>query len=219
MHINSRHIMFDMDGVIIDSTAIHSEAFSIAFSDYEVDFNYDNWKGSSTKHVVAGVLKNHNLAINELDRIIKIKQEVALFLLKSAHPSDLLINGAAECLALLSDRYKIALCTSAGEMAVQHLIDGSDLRSIFTFILSANDVVNSKPSPEIYLIGAQKFGVHPKDCVVIEDSKNGLISAYLAGCQVIHFEYVTDLLINSLPFYSKITTVQNHAKLQNLLLL
>lgn len=215
---NFNHIMFDMDGVIVDTSRIHKMAFEQAFLGYEVNFTYEDWKGSSTKDVVAAVFKDLQLPIGELAYITKAKQKIALSNLKSTLPEDLFFEGAIDSLVQLAEKFKIALCTAAGEETVQHVLAVKDLAKLFTFVITSNEISRSKPDPEIYNAGARKFKKPPYECLVIEDSKNGLLAAYRAGCQIIHYGTRSDESVSVLPFFSQIASVENHKTLKKLLL-
>lgn len=91
-----------------------------------------------------------------------------------------------QLLTLLKNKgYKIALCSSSGEQTIEMNLNYVGIMNDFDVIVNGSMVSNGKPAPDIYLLTAQKLGVHPSDCLVIEDSKNGIISGYKAGMDVI----------------------------------
>jgi beta-phosphoglucomutase len=210
--------MFDMDGVIVDTSKIHSEAFHQTFSEFSVDFEYDIWKGSSTREVIFSVFKDTTLSIPELEELVTRKQNLALLYLKSSTIDDLFFENAVDSLFAFAQISNLGLCTSAGRSSVEHILKIGGLNQVFSFVMTSNDISKSKPHPEIYLKGVKKFGVPAEECLVIEDSKNGLLAARSAGCQVIHFGDKNEKSLASLPFFEEIISVSSYRDLQRLLL-
>lgn len=89
-------------------------------------------------------------------------------------------------LNLLKDKgYKIALCSSSGEVTIEMNLNYVGIKEYFDVIVNGSMVSNGKPAPDIYLLTAEKLGVKPNECLVIEDSKNGILSGHKAGMDVI----------------------------------
>ena len=105
-----RHIMFDMDGVIVDTSKIHSEAFHQTFSEFSVDFDYEIWKGSSTREVVFSVLKDTTLSISKLEELVTKKQNLALLNLKLTTIEDLFFENAIDSLFSFAQFFNLGLC-------------------------------------------------------------------------------------------------------------
>jgi HAD superfamily hydrolase (TIGR01509 family) len=112
----------------------------------------------------------------------------------------------------------LGLCTSAGKSSVEQILKVGGLNDVFGFVITSNDVSKSKPNPEIYAEGAKRFGVPADECLVIEDSRNGLISARLAGCQTIHFGDKNEQYLASLPFFNDLISAASYSDLRRLLL-
>lgn len=95
--------------------------------------------------------------------------------------------GAVEILAHLEQlaNRPLALTTSSAANSVDRIMDICDLRSHFHFRLTAEDIAQSKPHPEIYLTAAEKFSISPEEMLVFEDSENGCRSGVAAGANVI----------------------------------
>lgn len=81
--------------------------------------------------------------------------------------------------------YKIALCSSSGESTIHLNLDYVGIKDDFGVIVNGTMVSNGKPAPDIYLLTANKLGVNPNECLVIEDSKNGILSGHEAGMDVV----------------------------------
>ena len=82
---------------------------------------------------------------------------------------------------------RTGLATNSERAAVLHVLHALDLESSLDLVLTSEDVRNPKPDPEIYLLAAQRFEVSPEECIVVEDSANGVRAAVAAGMNVIAF--------------------------------
>jgi len=95
-------------------------------------------------------------------------------------------EGAKELLELLVEKgVKIALATGTSRPSVMHHLAAVDAEKYFDAIVCGGDVENGKPSPDIFLLAAEKLGATPKDCIVLEDSPNGVKAAAAAGMRCI----------------------------------
>lgn len=91
-----------------------------------------------------------------------------------------------QLLSQLKDKgYRIALCSSSGIKSIEMNLNYVGIMEDFDVIVNGSMVSNGKPAPDIYLLTAEKLGVKPNECIVIEDSKNGIISGHKAGMNVI----------------------------------
>lgn len=94
--------------------------------------------------------------------------------------------GLYEILDYLKNKgYKIALASSTNSQSVHHHLKEKDIEKYFDAVICGDMVEKSKPEPDIYLKACKELNENPADCVAIEDSKNGLLSAHRAGMQVI----------------------------------
>lgn len=86
---------------------------------------------------------------------------------------------------LEADGFKIALASSTGKEGVYRNLKDADIEYFFSAVICGDMIEKSKPAPDIYLKAAETLGVNPAECFAVEDSKNGIISAYSAGMKVI----------------------------------
>ena len=94
--------------------------------------------------------------------------------------------GLYELLAYLKERgYKLAVASSTKRHKVEKHLADADVRHYFDAVICGDMVEKSKPEPDIYLKAAAALGVNPEDCIALEDSRNGLLSAHSAGMQAI----------------------------------
>ena len=177
-------IMFDLDGVIIDTEPLHERTKRMAFDQYGVtapeDF-YAQFIGRSDKDMVKGVVEQFAPSLEWRD-VLARKHE----LFNEMEGEIELIPGAAEFIAAARKCFdKLALVTSATRRNQQYALRRFELESSFDVIVTAEDIVRTKPDPEPYLTAVSRLGVPAETCLVIEDSTHGVASANAAGCAVV----------------------------------
>jgi HAD superfamily hydrolase (TIGR01509 family) len=95
-------------------------------------------------------------------------------------------SGAKQLLSYLKENgYKVALATATGFERTKRYLEQLGLFEYFDEIVCASMVEKGKPEPDIYLYAAQKLGLKPEECMALEDSQNGIKSAYSAGCKTV----------------------------------
>jgi HAD superfamily hydrolase (TIGR01509 family) len=96
-----------------------------------------------------------------------------------------LVPGARDALARCAAVWPLALATGSTRRLIELVLDGGGLREFFRVTVSVDDVAAAKPSPDVYLRAAALLGIDPVRCVAVEDSANGVVSAYAAGMGVV----------------------------------
>ena len=177
----TKAIIFDMNGVLIDDEHIHELAFGKVLLNYGLKIDHDDYQ-----KICAG--KTDKEGFEELAKILRISIDPEIAVAEkgkyylSLFPSQKrTFLGAIELVRALSQKYVLALASSAVSNEVELILQTFKIRNLFKVITSAEDVKHGKPDPEPYLLTAKKLGLSPKDCVVIEDSPNGISSAIAAG--------------------------------------
>ena len=181
-------IIFDMDGVIIDSNPYHKiswEHFLVKnghpFNDEIFDNIISGKTGSTSIRLLLGEDLSEEIAAGYLKEIDGDFQEI-LRQAKDVEPTPGL---PAFLQAIRSAGYKTALATSAPPGNVDLTLERTNLRKYFDVILDKTDVTNGKPDPEVYLNAVNRLGTEKDRCVVFEDSRAGIQSAISAGLRVI----------------------------------
>ena len=179
-------IIFDMDGVIFDTEKVYLHIWTKVFENYGYKMRKDIYcsvLGTGRENVKKVFLSNfgENLPID--DMYIEKDEE-----LKRAVDNGIpLKNGAYEILLYLKkNNYKIALATSAIQERALKQLSNANIKEFFDAIVCRDEVKETKPNPEIFLKAAEKLGVSPDRCIVIEDSSAGIKAAYDAGMIAIH---------------------------------
>ena len=182
--INYQAIIFDMDGVIIDSEPLHEKAQRIVFSQYQLTVPstvFSAFKGKTEADVFGHVVERY--ADNRVDaaELIALKHAVYSSLMDELH----LFDGARPFIERLAERgIPLGLTTSATRRDQQRTFALFELDPYFNVVVTADDVTNPKPDPEPYLTTARRLDVAPDSCLVIEDSTHGVTAARRAGCTV-----------------------------------
>ncbi|MBN1385831.1 HAD family phosphatase [Candidatus Woesearchaeota archaeon] len=176
-----RAVIFDLDNVLADSEKLHFRAFSAVFADHGKVLDqavYDRLVlGLSDKVGMANLLGHFSLKA-DVRKLIAKKHRLFLALAKD----DLFpVPGSVGFLRSLHGKFKLALATGSELKEATLMISKLGIKGLFDAVLTAEDIKRSKPDPEIYLKAAKRLGVHPDDCVVIEDSPSGVEAAKSAG--------------------------------------
>ena len=178
-------IIFDMDGVLWISERAHASAYIDVFDSVGITSpDYQTLAGRETSAVIQAVLNDHGLNwdISEIKKLVDQKRYLAHDSLKKNPP---LVDDCAETLIRLSANYQLALASSGSRRNVQLLLNTCNANSLFSTVLSGEDVEEAKPSPEIYLKVLQELNVKASEALVIEDALHGIHAANRAGIRVI----------------------------------
>lgn len=175
-------VLFDMDGVIVDTEPLHRKAYFKMFDDFGISVSpdlYATFTGAATKKVCQTLVDHFNINATA-DELAKIKRKYFKYFFEN-DPDFTLIPGVKE----LINHYfnlglKLVLASSASKVTIQMVFEKFNLNSYFIGALSGDDLKESKPNPEIFLLAA-KLAQEPTDhCIVIEDSTNGINAAHAA---------------------------------------
>ncbi len=179
-------VIFDWDGTLADSKKVIIESFQKVLSDINciVDDDFlERMIGIGTKLMIIESLKENHIEYDDnfVEELTKKKLEHQVNLSKNVK----LFDGTVLLLEELHGRIKIALATMSNRVVIEDLLKQKGLESFFEVVISADDVINPKPHPEIFIKCAKKLNVDPKDCVVVEDSIFGVEAAKTAGMKCI----------------------------------
>lgn len=180
--------IFDLDGVIIDSEPLHYEADRIVFREYGVelaDGELDVYVGIDARRMVTELRDKYRIKTS-LDDLLTKLQCVKLDLLKTWKFDA--IDGIKDLISdLINNNIAIAMASSSPMKFIQLAIEKVGISEYFDIIVSGEHVDKSKPEPDIFLRAASLLKVKPSDCLVLEDSVNGVIAAKKAGMKCIAF--------------------------------
>ncbi len=178
-------VIFDMDGVLLDSEPLHYEAVRLILEEQGVEFpieDYFRYLGTTLTSTWDDLCERYPIAMYFEQFEARYNADV----LKQYQAGAPLIRGARELVEQLRNAgVPIAVASSSHREWVEAALTGAGLRDYFDQTTAGNEVSMGKPSPEIYLKAAEKLGFDPANCVAIEDAPAGVESAKAAGMSVV----------------------------------
>ncbi|HEY9734063.1 MAG TPA: HAD family phosphatase [Drouetiella sp.] len=186
-------LIFDMDGVLIDSEPLHLQAYQETLKDFGITFTeQDNrpFLGRVDLELAEHLVSQHQLPINALQLVEN--KEKNLSRLFSTHlvpmPGVIKVLEHAQKLSI-----PCAVASSATLPTVELIVRRLDIARYFQTLTSGEEVPHGKPAPDVYLLAARRIGVLPINCLVIEDSFNGVLAAKAAQMKCIAIPCLTTL--------------------------
>lgn len=183
-------VIFDMDGVIIDSEPLHYKVFKeylhskwgMSITDEE----YSTFIGATNYHMYAVLKEKYQLAEEVTALVEEYEEKCSAYLTESKTEKpilgvDVLVKN------LYQNNIRLALASSSPKKNIKLVLEMFGLAPYFEVVVSGQEVVNSKPSPDIFLRAAKLLNLLPEECLVFEDSKNGVAAAKEAGMKCIAF--------------------------------
>ncbi len=171
-------VIFDWDGTLADTRKAVVQSFQTVLTKAGCKVTkefLERLMGVGTKKTIIEAFRQCNMKINveTLDNLSKEKVRI------QAELTDLVqvFEGVTELLDALETKTKLAMATMSGRQVINKALAEKNLESYFETVISADDINNPKPNPEIFLKTAKTLGVRPKDCVVVEDSIFGVKAA------------------------------------------
>ena len=177
--------VFDLDGVILHSTPVHTLAWQQYLASHGIEQAHiaDRMLGRHNAEIVQEFFAGHELTPDDIVRHGESKESLYRGLMRPL-VEEHLVAGAREFLQRHSG-IPMAVASNAERANVDFVLDTAGLRGFFRAITSGHDVARPKPAPDIYLHAARMLRVAPADCVVFEDSITGVAAARAAGMRVV----------------------------------
>ncbi len=175
-----RALLFDCDGTLVDTMGLHRVVWEEIFAPFGFAITDEWWEEVGNAPIEPFVLAAVPDATDEL--IAQMRTDSILMFDKRLHLLEPL-----EHVADIAQRYHgvlpMAVCSGGFREPVVGSLEAVGIAHLFDFVVTADDVVNSKPAPDLYLLGLERLGLGPADVVVYEDSEIGMASAIAAGVQ------------------------------------
>ena len=214
-------VIFDMDGVIIDSEPLHFMVDKIILKKLNINSpdNYLDQFVGFTNPAMWEVIKNEYSVKESIDELIDLQMSIKL---KQLEENDYFpIDGITELLKSLAEKnYKAGIASSSPRIFIEAVIKKLKIENYFFKIVSGEEVPKSKPEPDVFLTTAKQLEAKPNSCVVIEDSKSGVAAAKKAGMKCIGFQNPSsgnqdlssaDIIVHSIADI-KYSTIENLLK-------
>ena len=185
-----------MDGVIVDTEPVHHYAYNQHFKQLNIDVSpemYASFTGNSTKNTYEKIKANFDV-VEEIPDLVEAKRNIFNDAFDSKE--DLcLIEGVENLIKeLYSNGMQLVLASSSANVTIDRVFTRFGLHKYFTHLVSGEDFPNSKPHPAIFLHAAKLSGTSVENCVVIEDSTNGILAAKAAGIYCIGYDSINTKL-------------------------
>jgi beta-phosphoglucomutase family hydrolase len=182
-----RAVIFDMDGVIVESEHLHIKAEQQTMLKHGVRISAEElhtYTGTTAELMFTELIKKYKLNTT-FERVFDEKEEFMFKLLeKETRPT----KGVIELLKKLKRKgIKLGIASSSHRKLIEYILRRLDIVRLFDFVVSAEDIVHSKPNPEIFLRSARGLRVEPVECLVVEDAKLGVEAAKNAGMRVVGY--------------------------------
>lgn len=176
-------VLFDMDGVIVNTEPLHRKAYFKMFDDINIDVSdefYASFTGASTKKVCERLIDKFSLT-HSTDELISIKRAYFKEYFDNDPDFDL-IEGVRDLIKhYYQNGIKLVLASSASMDTINWVFEKFDLNQYFIGKISGADLKESKPHPEIFTKAAEIANEPKEFCMVIEDSTNGILAAHRAN--------------------------------------
>lgn len=180
-----RAIIFDMDGVLIDSEAIHFEANKKVLADMGKNLTYEYYKkfiGGTLSRMWEIMLEEGMVELDlTVEQLNKMSNDATAGLIEQnggAYPA---VEGACELVKALKEQgFKLAVASSSDYARIERTLQKLNIRQYFEAIVSGEELENPKPAPDVFIKAADMLDVTSSECIVIEDSGNGVKAAKAA---------------------------------------
>ncbi len=177
-------IIFDLDGVIVKTDELHYRAWKRLanaegiFFDREIN---NRLRGVSRIASLEIILERspRTYSAEEKNRLASIKNQYYVELLKTLTPDDIM-PGVTKTLEELKRR-KILTAIGSSSKNARAILEQIKLANVFDAVADGNDIINSKPAPDVFLKAADMLGLRPAECAVVEDAEAGIAAAKSAG--------------------------------------
>ncbi|HWQ59654.1 MAG TPA: HAD family phosphatase [Candidatus Fimivivens sp.] len=176
-------ILFDMDGVLVDSERLHKRADAEVFVAHGLSVPNEAWDdifGMRAEEGLRFILDRYGNGDEDASALADEKRERYFELVRQGLDP---ISGVKEFVVSCCERsLRTGVVTSGRAYYQLPILDRFGFRPLFDVIVTGDEVMNGKPDPEPYLLAVSRLGLDPAECIVVEDADNGIRSAKAAGC-------------------------------------
>jgi len=177
-------VLFDMDGVLVDSEPFICKAAIMMFSEIGLKVSPDDFRpfvGAGENRYIGGVAEKYGIVVDIKKVKARTYQIYETIIRGKLKP----LPGASDFVASCRARgFKIAIATSADKVKMKANLKEIGLpETLFHATITGLEVENKKPFPDIYIKAAEKLGLKPEECLVVEDAVSGIEAAKSAGCR------------------------------------
>lgn len=179
-------VIFDVDGVLVDSYQAHYDSWQLACREHGLEMTQDQFVatfGRTSREIIVELWGDRFSTPQAVAGLDDSKEAFFRELLRRDFPA---MDGAAELIqALHQAGFRLAVGSSGPPDNVKLVLDHLRSRACFDGVVTGTDVKRGKPDPQVFLLAAERIGVAPPQCVVIEDAPAGVAAAHAAGMKCI----------------------------------
>ena len=184
-------VIFDMDGVLIDSEPFHLVVNEKIFANLGINLSEDEYHdfiGTTHKDMWTTIKNRYNLP-QDVTELVNMQVSGNIDYIKNEEIGPIKIKGVTDLLSRISrEKIKIGIASSSPTEVIDLVIKKLGISGYFSSIVGGEEIKRGKPAPDIFLKAAERLKKEPTDCIVIEDSKNGTLAAKAAGMKCIGFK-------------------------------
>ena len=200
-------VIFDLDGVLVEAKNLHYEALNKALGkEYSISWkeHLSKYDGLKTNQKLEMLTQEKGLPVELHSQIWEDKQKYTLEELRNLKPNQTLQSIMD---ALVNDGYKIAVCSNSIRKTVLTVLSKLGVMEFMDYIISNEDVQNSKPHPEMYWRAISKMGCLPEETLIVEDSPYGLLAASRAKAHILRVKNPSEVTYTNV--FKKLTEIEN----------
>ena len=199
-------IIFDLDGVLVEAKNIHYEALNEALGkDYAISWNehLSTYDGLKTFQKLEMLSKEKDLPVDSHQAVWELKQKLTQQKLKELKPNQTLQSIMD---SLVDDGYKLAVCSNSIRKTVLTVLSKLGIMEYMDYVISNEDVDNSKPHPEMYWKAISKMKCLPEETLIVEDSPYGLLAAARSKSYILRVKNTKEVTYTNI--FKKITEIE-----------
>jgi len=183
-------VIFDFNGILVDDEPIHLELFRRVLEEEGLsltdDAYYAKYLGMDDRGCFRSVFKDNRRELDDA-KLAELIRRKADYYRETIAQRTMIFPGVTRLVPELAARFPLAVASGALRGEIELILDGIDLKKYFQVIVSAEDVHDGKPHPEIFIKALRELNegrgemIRASECLVIEDSKEGIMAAHRAG--------------------------------------
>ena len=185
LEAQAKAFLFDCDGTLVDTMPAHYDSWQYVLSsvDAESELTYDrfcDWGGMAGDLVATEICKELDLPHSPTE--LADRKRAHFLEQDHDHP---VIHSVADFARLVAKTHPVAVVSGGHRKAVDSTLKDAGLAELFSVVVTPEDVAHGKPAPDLFLLAAEKLGVDPSGCWVLEDGPPGVVGARAAGMNVV----------------------------------